>query len=176
MITDQTTYPANQSLTLWNTQFTLNKCRLKINIKHTINMFILRMCQLIIDKFILPCRWKNFIPVFLHLDAKCTFTQLPHGKCLQKLNCYCFSLLTPQKQSKCQIPFNRRSKINEHWKGHNCDKLSMFDCLSTLEIENIYQKNSSYIFEEKNLHVFLHWLPLLHHYWKHHHLHDLREV
>lgn len=138
MITDQTTYPANKSLTLWNTQFTLTTCRLKINIKHIINMFISRMCQLIIDKFSYHAIEKYFIPVFLHLDAKRTFTWLPHRKCLQKLNCYCFSLLTPQKQSKFLL--TDCLKLMSTGKDNNGDKFSMFDCLSTLEIEKHIRK------------------------------------
>ena len=117
--------------------------------------------------------FKNFIPVFLHLDAKRTFTELPHGKCLQKLN-YCFSLLSPQKQSKFLL--TNCLKLMTTGKDSNYDKLSMLDCLSTLEIDKYIRKNSRYTFEEKNLHAFLHWLPLLHHCWKHRCLHDLREV
>ena len=117
--------------------------------------------------------FKNFIQVFLHLDAKRTFTQLPHGKCLQKLN-YCFSLLSPQKQSKFLL--TNCLKLMTTGKDSIYDKLSMLDCLSTLEIDKYIRKNSRYTFEEKNLHAFLHWLPLLHHCWKHRRLHDLREV
>ena len=80
---------------------------------------------------------KNFIPVFLHLDAKRTFTQLPHGKCLQKLN-YCFSLLSPQKQSKFLL--TDCLKLMTTRKDSKYDKLSMLDCLSTLEIDKYIRK------------------------------------
>ena len=74
---------------------------------------------------------KNVIPVFLHLDEKCIITQLPHRKCLQKFNCYCFRLPTPQKQSKLLL--TDCLELMSTGKDNNYDKLSMFDCLSYLQ-------------------------------------------
>ena len=54
-----------------------------------------------------------------------------------KLN-YCFSLLSPQKQSKFLL--TNCLKLMTTGKDSNYDKLSMFDCLSTLEIDKYIRK------------------------------------
>ena len=68
---------------------------------------------------------KNVIPVFLHLDEKHTITQPPLGKCLQRFNCYCFRLPTPQKQSKFLL--TDCLELMSTGKNNNYDKLSIFD-------------------------------------------------